>query len=69
MSHDRPWRLADLTFVPLGDGREKAEINGVAVVRQNKRYWITTPDGPQWHDIAEQNVDPALNYLFRQRQQ
>jgi hypothetical protein len=57
--------MADpLMFVPLGDGREKAEINGVVVVRQNKRYWITTPNGPQWRDIAEKNVDPALNYLF-----
>jgi len=51
----------------LGDGREKAEINGVVVVRENKRYWITTLGGPPWSDIAEKNVDPALNYPFRQR--
>jgi hypothetical protein len=28
MTNDRPWRLADLKFVPSGNGREKATING-----------------------------------------
>jgi hypothetical protein len=29
--NDRPWRLTDLTFVPAGNGRERATINGVEV--------------------------------------
>src|SRR5215471_19877752 len=48
VTNDRPWRLADLTFVPSGSGRERATINGVRVVRQNGRYWIMTRNGPQW---------------------
>ena len=40
MTNDRPWRLADLIFVPLGDGKERAAINGdVEIVRQNGRFW------------------------------
>jgi hypothetical protein len=45
MINDRPWRLADLKFVPSGNGREKATINGVRIVRENGRYWILTPNG------------------------
>ena len=67
MTNDRPWRLADLTFVPSGSGRGRATINGVRVVRQNGRYWIMTRNGPQWN-IDEQAVDPALNYLFGERE-
>jgi hypothetical protein len=26
VTNDRPWRLADLTFVPSGGGRERATI-------------------------------------------
>jgi hypothetical protein len=63
-TNDRPWRLADLTFVPSGAGGEKAEIKGIVVVRQNGRYSISTRQGPQWTDIDEQSFDPALNYLF-----
>jgi hypothetical protein len=63
MTNDRPWRLADLTFVPSGQGRERATINGVEVVRENGRYWITTPNGPLWSNIDERGVDPALTYL------
>jgi hypothetical protein len=37
MTDEKPWRLADLTFVPLGDGRERATINGVEIVRLNGR--------------------------------
>ena len=69
MINGRPWRLADLTFVPLGDGRERAAINGdVEIVRHNGRYWIMTPNGPQWHDIGEDGVNPALNFLFIERE-
>jgi hypothetical protein len=64
VTNDRPWRLADLTFVPSGAGRERAEINGIEIVRQNGRYWILTRDGPMWSDIDEKDVDAALNYLF-----
>ena len=69
MTNDRAWRLTDLTFVPLGDGRERATINGeVEILRKNGRYWITTPHGPQWHDIGREGVDPALNFLFIERE-
>ena len=27
-----------------------------------------TRNGPQWSDIDEQAVDPALNYLFEERE-
>jgi hypothetical protein len=26
-----------------------------------------TRDGPQWSDIDEKSVDPALNYLFNSK--
>jgi hypothetical protein len=48
VTNDRPWRLASLSFAPSGNGRERATINGVEVVRENGRYWITTPNGPIW---------------------
>jgi hypothetical protein len=35
VTNDRPWRLADLSFAPSGNGRERATINGVEVVREN----------------------------------
>jgi hypothetical protein len=69
VTNGRPWCLADLSFVPLGDGREKATINGVEVVKENGRYWIITPNGPLWSNIDERGVDPALNYLFEKRRQ
>jgi hypothetical protein len=69
VTNDRPWRLADLSFVPSGNGREKATINGVEVVKENGRYWIITPNGPLWSNIDERGVDPALNYLFKKRRQ
>jgi hypothetical protein len=69
VTNDRPWRLADLSFAPSGNGRERATINGVEVVRENGRYWITTPNGPIWSNIDERGVDPALNYLFGKRKQ
>jgi hypothetical protein len=45
VTNDRPWRLTDLTFVLAGDGRDRATINGVEVIRENGRYWIITPSG------------------------
>jgi hypothetical protein len=69
VTNDRPWRLADLSFVPSGKGQERATINGVEVVTENGRYWITTPNGPLWSNIDERGVDPALNYLFEKRTQ
>ena len=69
VTNDCPWRLADLSFVPSGNGRERATINGVEVVRENGRYWIITPNGPLWSNIDERGVDPALNYLFEKRRQ
>src|SRR5215813_1555949 len=71
MSNEKPWRiadlLADLTFVPLDNGMERATINGVQIVRQNGRYWIMTHNRPQWSDIGEKDVNPALDYLFGDR--
>jgi hypothetical protein len=69
VTNDRPWRLAELSFIPSGNGRERATINGVEVVRENGRYWIITPNGPLWSNIDERGVDPALNYLFEKRRQ
>jgi flagellar protein FliO/FliZ len=69
VTNDHPWRLADLSFVPSGNGREKATINGVEVVKENGRYWIITANGPLWSNIDERGVDPALNYLFEKRRQ
>jgi hypothetical protein len=62
VTNDRPWRLADLSFAPSGNGRERATINGVEVVRENGRYWITTPNGPIWSNIDERGIraPPAL---------
>ena len=69
VTNDRPWRLTDLTFVLAGDGRDRATINGVEVIRENGRYWIITPSGPIWSNIDERGVDPALQYLFGKKQQ
>jgi flagellar protein FliO/FliZ len=69
VTNDRPWRLGDLSFVPSGNGRETATINGVEVVKENGRYWIITANGPLWSNIDERGVDPALNYLFEKRRQ
>jgi hypothetical protein len=38
MTNDRPWRLADLKFVPSGNGREKATINGIRIVREDDLF-------------------------------
>jgi len=71
MTNEKPWRIADLlaglTFTPVGNGMERATINGVQIVRQNERYWITTHNGPQWSDIGEKDLNPALDYLFGDR--
>jgi hypothetical protein len=68
MTNKRQLRLADLTFVPAGDGRERAIINGGEVGRENGRYWIMTVNGPQWFDIDENEVNAALNFLFIERE-
>jgi hypothetical protein len=67
VTNDQSWRLANLTFVPSGDGKETATINGV--IRENGRYWIITPNGPIWSNIDERGVDPALNYLFEKKRE
>jgi hypothetical protein len=52
----------------MGDDlREKATINGVEIVREDGRYWIRTENGPHYDNLAEDGVDPALNYLFGQK--
>jgi hypothetical protein len=69
VTNDQPWHLADLTFVPSGDGEERATINGVEVIRENGRYWVLTPNGPIWSTIDERGVEPALNYLFGKKRE
>ena len=64
---EKPWRLADLRFEPMGDDlREKATINGVEIVRRDGRYSITAPE-QEWSNLDEDEVDPALNFLFNLR--
>jgi hypothetical protein len=64
---EKPWRLADLKFEPMGDDlREKATINGVEIVRRDGRYSITAPE-QEWSNLDEDEVDPALNFLFNLR--
>jgi hypothetical protein len=68
MTDQKPWRLEDLAFESMGDDRrEKATIDGVEIVRQDGRYWINSPYG-QWPNLDEEEVDPALNFLFGKRQ-
>ena len=64
---EKPWRLADLIFEPMGDDRrERATIDGVVIVRQDGRYSITAPE-QEWSNLDEDEVDPALNFLFNLR--
>ena len=65
VTNDRPWRLADLSFVPSGNGRERATINGVEVVREDGRYWIITPNGPLWSNIVVVAILLVLAALYR----
>jgi hypothetical protein len=45
-SDQRPWRLEDLAFEPMGDDqRERATIDGVEIVRQGK-VLDQLPSGP-----------------------
>jgi hypothetical protein len=67
MTDEKQWRLADLIFEPMGDDqRERATIDGVVIVRQDGRYSITAPE-QEWSNIDEDEVDPALNFLFNLR--
>jgi hypothetical protein len=67
MTDDKPWRLADLIFEPMGDDRrERATIDGVVIVRQDGRYSITAPE-QEWSNIDEHEVDSALNFPFNLR--
>jgi hypothetical protein len=51
----------------MGDDlREKATINGVEIVRRDGRYSITAPE-QEWSNLDEDEVDPALNFLFNLR--
>jgi hypothetical protein len=64
MTDEKPWRLADLIFEPMGDDRrETATIDGVVIVRQDGRYSITAPE-QEWLNIDEDEVDTALNFLL-----
>ena len=68
MTDQKQWRLEDLVFKSMGDDlREIATINGVAIVRQNGRYWISAPYA-QWANLTDREVGPALNVLFDKRQ-
>ena len=66
------WAKADIDQVVVTN-LDFIERKGIATTalgfcRQNGRYWITTPHGPQWHDIGREGVDPALNFLFIERE-
>jgi NACalpha-BTF3-like transcription factor len=68
MTDQKPWRLEDLVFVSMGDDlREIATIDGVEIVRQDGRYWISSPYA-QWANLTDREVGPALNVLFGKRQ-
>ena len=68
MTDQKPWRLEDLVFESMGDDlREIATIDGVEIVRQNGRYWISAPYA-QWANLTDREVGPALNVLFDKRQ-
>jgi tripartite-type tricarboxylate transporter receptor subunit TctC len=61
VTNDNPWRLADLSFAPSGNGRERATINGVEVVRENGRYWITEAIIDKIsEDLPKVTLDPEL---------
>ena len=67
MTDQKPWRLEDLVFESMGDDlRERATIDGVEIVRQDGRYWITSPYA-QWANLNDREVDPALDFLFNKR--
>ena len=67
MTDEKPWCLADLIFEPMGDDRrERATIDGVVIVRRDGGYSITAPE-QEWSNIDEDEVDPALNFLFNLR--
>jgi len=70
MSDQRPWRLEDLAFEPVGDDqRERATIDGVAIVRQDGKYSIDATDPEHhWENLEERDVDTALNFVFLERQ-
>ena len=68
MTDQKPWRLEDLAFEFMGDDqKERATIDGVKLVRQDGRYWISSPDH-QWSDLHESEVEGPLNFLFSKRQ-
>jgi hypothetical protein len=63
MTDEKPWRLANLIFEPMGDDRrERATIDGVVIVRQDGRYSITAPE-QEWSNIDEDEVDPRRRHF------
>ncbi len=67
MGNERPWRLADLEFTPLGSrGRERATIEDVVIVREGERFWIKSPER-MWEGIDKGEADAALNFIFGSR--
>ena len=67
MTDQKPWRLEDLVFESMGDDlREIATIDGVEIVRQDGRYWISAPYA-QWANLTDREVGPALTVLFDKR--
>jgi hypothetical protein len=64
MTDERPWCVEDLKFERFAEGRERATINGVVVVRQNGKYTITGPGRPIWEDKDTKEANDALHYLY-----
>jgi hypothetical protein len=67
MTNERPWRYENLFFESDGEGREKATISNVVIVRQNGKHTITAPNEPVWENKDENEVNPILNYLYNKR--
>jgi hypothetical protein len=66
LTDEKPWRLADLTFEPVGDGRrEKATIDGIEIVREEGSTGSTPPTA--WSDASEAEANGALNWLYGQK--
>ena len=64
MTNDHPWRLADLSFAPSGNGRARATINGVEVVRENGR---SIPSTRQPYVCARYLAGPPCDSQHRER--
>jgi hypothetical protein len=66
MTDQKPWRLADLIFEPMGDDRRERATIWCRDREADGRYSITASE-QEWSNLDEDEVDPALNFLFNLR--